>query len=1689
MEEGIGSFVFPVETQEAERPKTAFASSSRKRQNSAALRKRPASRAVSFAAGKAGNAGQRELESKLSGLSGLGVELVRSVTLDPAQEDDAQISPFSPLLSPGAGSRPNISIAAAARRVSTVPGGLPLSSPPTSPAARPAGVAAAPQRPAALTPAAAPELPPGRPRALRFDQAVRLLRHADHTRRKEQAKVDAGEDPWPWMRKRDKEMWFADGLIAAPRRGSNAVVLKRGGSISAAAGSRQDAGRRKTAGSEALSSLVVSPRSRSPRKGDVVPLRPPRWKLALALLERQREAAVRETQGLVGVGPRAAVQIHRFVKWFKQRHMQRKYEAIRDEYNKELQGRGFVTDMSDLTESEMRKVDYRKQADQSMNDPEMLRARIRLRDHRGIHDAIQHMWAVLPHCPAPHDDKIDRQIYQWMSLRMMKMFATSNKERIEACQEIDKDWFVESNGEFFMDYPTFFECMFSLLDVWVDGLDPPDYIDMMHRATECCASRIGFLWSVKLAERHWDEWLQHTGHAKEGWWTPAEQKRTPTTLSPEVFPYERPKTFVSLKTRASQVWGKGAGRRSNFFSEPYDTEPAGSPLTGSPLTGSPTRTGTGGGGTQGPVHRRRSSRWQSAAPSAFLAGGELVHTTDRKRASIALQLYSGKEIPDEEAAVLERRGTLRAGWAPARHSDVRHGVLGVHRVRDGAGQWWPCLVRGTNADGTYVCRVYDGNTVVDGEEGAYWPRVPLESMQVKVGEGDDAAPIPTSPSHRMGRYYPPPAPGAAAMVPGGPRGAGERRRVRAAQPPGPAMPPVIGASRPPPPPNSEEAARAEFLRTTPVPALPPLPPAPAAPEGAADRETEALRDAVLAHGLDFAARRFPLLDAALQRAPEALREQYRAAFADPRSFPLHVLRTLAQDGAFVAPHAGAGRADPVAAAGGATGRGWEVTDESGHWWPCNVVAFVPRRGAYAVELDDGAAQPTRWDSVPVGAIRKAGAPPPTYSELVGLMGKVGALEGRDGRGVWWPVTLEEVFTAPGGARMARCTVGDGRGTVWEYVPLCALRHSARGPHTVQLVDGAPRWSYEVRDAAGDWWPATVLSEPAPGQELLPRVEVLCGGASADCWTDVPLTCLRVRADHVTPGGARRPTTAASAESTPALGAHSAPDGPGAAEVTPAQTALALSKVSTARFSRGNRAQSTHRQPQWALEPAGPQDLSSPQEPAAAAGGPLVQSSSSMPARGRGLRPGGRGSVADFRIGNTELFRETEGASGGPQRLLSRRSVRRSFAAGHREIVALDLTSGFMMRRRGRRAGGFDVNAAVAALAEEEGDGEVRGLLLGGVGLSTPALGRLLDCARYCFPNLELLDIRQNPGVSADAVVPVLRLAQSCPTLCFVRAEGTALRLHRASWGMVVTACTCNIAGRVRLPGHLSALRACAPAPVAAPEEKKRKRPRWNRVEAQGPAGVPLRAACEALRTLSEGVRSPAVDHAGAWRAAAAHGLARKALRRLRQQLPAIVTASDCEVLAVGAEPPSPELPPHCPDPGQASPASPSGLLRGGGGLLGGSGLSGLSHVASPSNREDSFRGVLPRSLSVRSHSGIFTASSPAARPAPQKEPPPLEPSWWAENFEAALATLAEAFARAAAGGAPAAPCLQSGTVSAEALCRHASSSALGSEIASACSSYAVAPRDLLCFADAAAIAAAAAEHCSGLPCLLDSGLA
>ena len=181
----------------------------------------------------------------------------------------------------------------------------------------------------------------------------------------------------------------------------------------------------------------------------------------------------------------------------------KRFSDLRSDFNEICKSKGIRTQLSP---EEATSVSYILQADPDMNTPDSLKKRHALKSNKIVQKMIKRIWSKLPKCPKPFNDVIDRQIYTWMAKRMLAVFLRRPPSSLESI--ITNEWSQESKGEFFMGFENFKEATFSFFDVWCRTIEPEDYVDIGKDVTKKIQSNYDFMYSVRLASKHWDEWQE-----------------------------------------------------------------------------------------------------------------------------------------------------------------------------------------------------------------------------------------------------------------------------------------------------------------------------------------------------------------------------------------------------------------------------------------------------------------------------------------------------------------------------------------------------------------------------------------------------------------------------------------------------------------------------------------------------------------------------------------------------------------------------------------------------------------------------------------------------------------------------------------------------------------------------------------------------------------------------------------------------------------------------------------------------------------------------------------------------------------------------------------------------------------------------------------------------------------------------
>eukprot|EP00756_Hemistasia_phaeocysticola_P013870 Hpha_TRINITY_DN15309_c4_g5::TRINITY_DN15309_c4_g5_i2::g.88997::m.88997 len=260
--------------------------------------------------------------------------------------------------------------------------------------------------------------------------------------------------------------------------------------------------------------------ARQTHAGNGVHVKPSKWHVALFRLRNIRHGKIEAGVANLGVARWICAKLLDWMSLSRYRALDRRYQSLRDAVLQDAQKLGVVTNR---VFGDKCPVTYRDQGCMEMLQPDVLKVRSALRDHKKVQLAILSVWETLPHCPPPYDTHIDRQIYQWMSLRILsELLPKRAKQGLCVRQTIDQEWWIESGGHYFMDYDTFFSCIFDFLDIWVESLIVDEYVSMAEGIRSSCSTQNDFVYSSKLARRHHAEWKARRERHRDSFRSPEE---------------------------------------------------------------------------------------------------------------------------------------------------------------------------------------------------------------------------------------------------------------------------------------------------------------------------------------------------------------------------------------------------------------------------------------------------------------------------------------------------------------------------------------------------------------------------------------------------------------------------------------------------------------------------------------------------------------------------------------------------------------------------------------------------------------------------------------------------------------------------------------------------------------------------------------------------------------------------------------------------------------------------------------------------------------------------------------------------------------------------------------------------------------------------------------------------------------
>eukprot|EP01063_Lacrimia_lanifica_P009449 TRINITY_DN1644_c2_g1_i1.p1 TRINITY_DN1644_c2_g1~~TRINITY_DN1644_c2_g1_i1.p1 ORF type:complete len:1540 (+),score=475.09 TRINITY_DN1644_c2_g1_i1:30-4649(+) len=188
------------------------------------------------------------------------------------------------------------------------------------------------------------------------------------------------------------------------------------------------------------------------------------------------------------------------------------------------------------------RVSYSRTHDPTMHNVENVKKRMALKNHAEVKELLRQLWEAAPKCPKPMADVIDKQVYKWLCRVFATALPLGEKEANFAARQavIDEDYFLESQGNFFMDYSLFFRSLFSLIDVWSNTVEVREYTGLAARLLAAVQEAEPFTYSANVSRSYWGIWVRHR---------PPTAKHT--KLSPAEYPYE----FVDRRAKSVGSWG------------------------------------------------------------------------------------------------------------------------------------------------------------------------------------------------------------------------------------------------------------------------------------------------------------------------------------------------------------------------------------------------------------------------------------------------------------------------------------------------------------------------------------------------------------------------------------------------------------------------------------------------------------------------------------------------------------------------------------------------------------------------------------------------------------------------------------------------------------------------------------------------------------------------------------------------------------------------------------------------------------------------------------------------------------------------------------------------------------------------------------------------------------------------------
>ena len=142
-------------------------------------------------------------------------------------------------------------------------------------------------------------------------------------------------------------------------------------------------------------------------------------------------------------------------------------------------------------------VAYLQQGDEVFYSEVMVRRRLELVNDPDIRVAVALWWNVMPKSyrvldpftPSGQQQLVEKAEYVVMNVKIQRALATDPFDFLSALQSAEEDWIDDCHGKDALDEAAFRSALFQLADIWVDSVEPCDYVQFLQcllwRVAQC----------------------------------------------------------------------------------------------------------------------------------------------------------------------------------------------------------------------------------------------------------------------------------------------------------------------------------------------------------------------------------------------------------------------------------------------------------------------------------------------------------------------------------------------------------------------------------------------------------------------------------------------------------------------------------------------------------------------------------------------------------------------------------------------------------------------------------------------------------------------------------------------------------------------------------------------------------------------------------------------------------------------------------------------------------------------------------------------------------------------------------------------------------------------------------------------------------------------------------------------------